>query len=102
MTRTADPSTYQIRIFWEQVLKDGPLALTKQDWRAIEEKLDPSSQRILRHLIEGIEQQTKWVTERMAAMRDEAERVELLGKTMRRAGLRSYTDEKGRVFIAAE
>ncbi len=56
---------------------------------------------LLKHILDDLRHDKEWVRDRIRAMRDEAERIALIGDTMKRAGLRSYTDEKGRIFVAS-
>jgi hypothetical protein len=55
---------------------------------------------LLTFLLDGLARDKKWIAERAAAMRDEAERIAIIGQTMQRAGLRSYTDKDGAIFVA--
>ncbi len=87
---------------WMEILQRGPMVLTEQEWKDVERLLPEPGRVAFRHLVDSLKRQTAWIVERTAAMRDEAERMALLGETMRRAGLRSYTDEKGRIFVAAD
>lgn len=91
---------YQVQLFWDEVVRNGPMGLTRHDWSTIDHKLDDVSRAVLGRFLASIEKQTKWVEEQRRAMRDEAARIALVGETMRKAGLRSYTDEKGRIFVA--
>jgi hypothetical protein len=92
----------QTRLFWEEVIRNGPMGLTRCDWSTIDYKLDEPGRQVLRRFLESLEDQTKWVTEQTALLRSEAERVRMMGVIMHKAGLRSYTDEKGRIYVAAE
>lgn len=87
---------------WWGSLRGGPMALTEEMLARVEPELSPGGRAILKHVIQSFRDDHKWIEERTRAMRDEAERIEQIGKTMARAGLRSYTDEKGRIFVSAE
>lgn len=87
---------------WNEVLRMGPMGLSKLDVQRLSGEMKPGPATILHRLFDQIEHQSKWVVERTQAMRDEAERIALIGQTMKRAGLRSYTDEHGRIFVAGD
>ncbi len=89
------------RMIWEEVARKGPMGLTRLHWESLLPDLPQGAARkILAMFLEGLEEQSRWIDKRTAAMRDEAEHIALVGTTMKRAGLRSYTDEKGRIFVA--
>lgn len=96
------PTDYGARMMWEGVCRTGVMGLTRQDWARLAPDLSPIARAVLRSFLEQLEGQSRWVAERTAATRDEADRIVLIGQTMRRAGLRSYTDEKGRIFVAGD
>lgn len=85
---------------WRGVLQRGPAGLLEAKWDLLQFKVPPETVPLLRIWLQDVVRQTEWIVKRTKSMRDEAERVELLGKTMRAAGLRSYTDDKGRIFVA--
>jgi hypothetical protein len=60
------------------------------------------AERLVKTLVAMLREEKTWLGEQRAYMRDEAERIALIGQTMKRAGLRSYTDEKGRIFVAGD
>jgi hypothetical protein len=92
---------FAVTVFWDEVIKRGPLGLTSHDWDALFPHFDPMTKQVFRRFYTSLSDQSKWILERTEAMRDDAERIALLGKTMRAAGLRSYTDEKGRIYVAS-
>jgi len=87
---------------WEELARRGPMGLTHYDMRALQEHLPPMGRAIFKYFVESLERQSTWIVERTAAMRDEAERIALIGQTMKRAGLRSYTDKDGAIFVAGD
>lgn len=93
---------FQVRAFWEEVLRNGVMGLTRCDLSSIDHKLDQTSREVLRRILESLEDQTRWVDEQTQLLRSESERVRMMGVIMHKAGLRSYTDEKGRIYVAAE
>lgn len=90
--------------FWKQILSTGPTCLVKQDWQAFEHrvKLDDLSRVAFRHLLEGLDNQTRWIVERTKSIREEGERMVHIGQMLKRAGLKSYTDKDGNIFVAAD
>jgi hypothetical protein len=78
------------------------MGLSRFDFRVFAPYLKDSHRLVLQRLFEALNDQSEWVVKRTAAMRDEAERIALIGQTMKRAGLRSYTDEHGRIFVAGD
>lgn len=96
------PLDYQTRWFWEEVLKHGPMGLTRHDWATVESKLDEAGRRVLRRLLQQVEEQAKWCVEREAELRGEQAHITKIGQTLALAGLRSYTDKEGRIFVASQ
>ena len=95
---------YGVEVWWRSLLDRGPTCLLKEDWSHLETRLkfSDTDKAIFRRMLDRMDSQTKWIVERTEAMRNEAERMKMLGETMRRAGLRSYTDEHGCIFVAAK
>ncbi len=89
-------------LLWEDLAKRGPMCLAGYELRQLEQSLPEIGRLILRKFLGDLERQSRWIVERTTAMRDESERIALIGQTMKRAGLRSYTDEKGRIFVAGD
>ncbi len=89
-------------MLWEDLAKRGPMGLAGYDLRHLEQSLPDIGRAVLRSFLGSLERQSKWIVERTAAMRDESERIALIGQTMRRAGLRSYTDKDGAIFVAED
>lgn len=87
---------------WRDVITSGVMGLTRWDWRALAPELSEPGQLILKRFLEQLESQSRWVQERTDATRNEGDRIERIGLMMKRGGLRSYTDEAGRVFVAGE
>lgn len=90
------------RGYWEGVFRDGPMCLTRHAWGRIKDHLPSDARQVFDALIDSVERQAKWVAEFGDATNLELERVSRLGLVMQRAGLRSYTDDKGRIYVAAD
>lgn len=95
---TADD--WRVRHFWDAMLKDGPMCLTKQNWQMLESKLGERDRVILKHLIESVEDEAKWIVKAREGLVSETARVRDIGIVMAKAGLRSYTDKEGRIYVA--
>lgn len=89
-----------VESFWRRVIEWGPMGLTNHDWLEVERHLPEAGRVILKRFLSQLAEQSRWIVEREEAMRGEADRIEQIGKTMKRAGLRSYTDKDGRIFVA--
>lgn len=86
----------------EYITGKGVLGMSEADWMRVEPDVSKETRAIIRHVMAGLKRQTEWVQERQHETRGEADRILAIGETMRRAGLRSYTDEKGRIFVAGD
>ncbi len=96
---------YGAEMWWRAMLEKGPTCLLKEDWSRIElklDELDETTRAVFKALLADMDRQTRWILERTKSMRDEAEHIALIGETVKRAGLRSYTDEKGRIYVASD
>ena len=100
--QAGEPPFEPAESLWLDLLRRGPMGLTQYDFAALERHLPEVGRVILRNFMQSLERQSKWIVERTAAMRDESERIALIGQTMKRAGLRSYTDKDGAIFIASD
>lgn len=96
----AEEQAYPVQHFWERVVHDGPMGLTRQHWRTIDRDMSEYGRAVLKHFVESVERQAKWVVEARAAIESEAQRIATVGKMMRIAGLHSYVDKEGRVYTA--
>lgn len=86
--------------FWRGLYRHGATGLTDELIARFEPELSPAGRAALRAFAEQARHDHKWIEDQRAYMRDEAERIGVIGETMRRAGLRSYTDKEGRIFVA--
>lgn len=86
---------------WCNLFRMGASALTEELAGRLLPNLDANTRALVKALLDQVAHDKKWIIERTHAMRAEAEHVATIGETMRRAGLRSYTDERGRIFVSA-
>lgn len=87
---------------FEQWRKEGPAALLKYDWRRVEHRLPDEDRVVLRGFLEAICKQTEWIVEDQTTREKELAHIAAIGTVMKRAGLRSYTDKDGRIFVAED
>ncbi len=87
---------------WYGLLRDGPTALLDTTLDQLMPGLSDVDRAILRRLLDGLRDQTKWIAEARQNLVGEAARVRELGASMKLAGLRSYTDKDGRIYVIAE
>ncbi len=87
---------------WQNVARDGVMCLTRHNWEALEPTLTPVGRALLKAFLESLEEQSGWIATAREELAGELARATEIGKMMRLAGLRSYTDKSGCVFVAAE
>ncbi len=87
---------------WQNVARDGVMCLTRHNWEALEPLMTPVGRVLLKTFLESLEQQSEWIATARQELAGELARASEIGKMMQRAGLRSYTDKSGCIFVAAE
>jgi hypothetical protein len=65
-----------------------------------EYQLDAGTKEVIRAFFGHVKEQTEWIVKAREELVSEAARVRELGESMRKAGLRSYTDKEGRIYVA--
>ncbi len=56
----------------------------------------------LRTLIDAMDRDKAWIAAQRRLLAEEGERIQAIGLRMRAAGLRSYTDPAGAIYVAHE
>lgn len=87
---------------WDHVFHEGPAALTKTILGPALVALKEPDRQIVKLLVEHVCDQTKWIAQASAELVSETARIRDIGITMQRAGLRSYTDKEGRIYVAPD
>ena len=92
----------QICDTWHAVFREGPTALLDTLLDHIEPEMSEPTRTILKRWVEGWRDQVRWIDQARQDLVGEAARIRELGEAMRRAGLRSYTDKEGRIYVAPD
>jgi hypothetical protein len=85
---------------WDALFHRGHMSLTRSQFDYIFPNLSERAQVILRDTLDDLERQTKWIAEARAELVGETARIREIGIVMAKAGLRSYTDKEGRIYVA--
>lgn len=85
---------------WMELMR-GPTGLIEADWNHAKWMLPNDTARaVMGRLVDQIVRQTKWIAEAREELVGETARVRDIGIVMQKAGLRSYTDKEGRIYVA--
>lgn len=87
---------------WEEVARRGPMGLSRLELQQLAYTLPDGPRQIVERIFETVEAQTRWIVEAREELIGETARVRDIGLVMAKAGLRSYTDKDGRIYVASE
>lgn len=85
---------------WRWVFREGPCALLDTLLDGIEPKLDAPTREVVRVFVAHVREQSAWIVKAREDLIGEVARVREIGEVMKRAGLRSYTDKEGRIYVS--
>jgi hypothetical protein len=85
---------------WEEAVRRGPMGLTRLELQQLAYTLPDGPRQIVMRIFETVEAQTVWIVEARKELVSETARVRDIGIVVQKAGLRSYTDKEGRVYVA--
>lgn len=86
---------------WDYIFREGPTALTEAILDRALSSMKGTDREVVKVLVEHVCDQTKWIDRASRELVSETARIRDIGIVMRKAGLRSYTDKEGRIFVSS-